>query len=847
MRSDELLRELKATIFWLSETCFKKCIYIFVHSQYLSKRKPFYKMKNAKRIYLSLILLSSVILSANHAFAQSARLQVIHNAAGILLDTVDVYLNGTRFDNVAFRTATPLLTVPSGSYRFSVNHRSSSDSADQVLFSQIVSFGSTNANLIVVCGVDSPANYASNPDSRSTGLRIIQRRNMLVTASSGVATTIIHGVTDAPGVDVVARPNASISSGLRYGDTTNNLFPAAVATAFDLRVAGTNTVVKTYNAPFQSFNRRSLVVLASGFLNPLTNQNGSAFKVIAVDTAGNVVTLDEVARMQIINNCPDVILNSVDVWMNNTKIASALDYRKATPMLTVKEGNYTITVTKRNSPDTSGTNVISRFTVTIESGKTYLGIASGVVDTSQYASNPNGINRRFELLGTDMFNEFTSSSQVNIMVSNGTPDAPELDINRLTPSAAKLGNDLSFKNGLSFVSLSAANGLLNITNNDSTVMFGTYRISLSGQGSKTAVLLTSGFKASAGNFTGSSIFQPILVFNDGSVQALNKLSSDVQVVHNSPDSTIEMVDIYIDGERALNNFKFRTATPFITLDAYKPYAIAIADSGSTSSATAFFNTTLTLDSSSNYYVIATGVRTPVNYDVNPNGQNISFNLATYKGAQKLAAYAKNVDLLFYHGATDLSMVTAKGLGQVQFLCKEKIFGQFHGYGFHSAQENLRFEVTDTSGYKEDMFGNLKDHQGKAGLVFASGFRRETGNQKRYPLMLMVAWPDGNVDSIAPARLIGLDEKNSNIESASFGCYPNPASTELNIVFNLNNAASVKIIMMDVTGKMKKNYSVEADFGKNEMNIPTAELSSGMYFITIQSGTQSISKKVLINQ
>jgi len=79
-----------------------------------------------------------------------------------------------------------------------------------------------------------------------------------------------------------------------------------------------------------------------------------------------------------------------------------------------------------------------------------------------------------------------------------------------------------------------------------------------------------------------------LVFNDGSVQALNKLSSDVQVVHNSPDSTIEMVDIYIDGVLALNNFKFRTATPFITLDAFKPYAIAIADSGSTSSASAFF-------------------------------------------------------------------------------------------------------------------------------------------------------------------------------------------------------------------------------------------------------------------
>jgi hypothetical protein len=804
-------------------------------------------MKHAKRIYLSLILLSSVVLTATQAFAQNARLQVIHNAAGILLDTVDVYLNGTRFNDVAFRTATPLLTIPAGSYLFSVNHRSSSDSADQVLFSQTVSFGSTNANLIVVCGVDSPANYAANPDTRPTAVRIIQRRNMLVAASSGVATTIIHGATDAPGVDIVARPNTALSSGLRYGDTTNNLFPAAVATAFDLRVAGTSTIVKTYNAPFQSFNRRSLVVLASGFLNPPTNQNGSSFKIIAVDTAGNVVTLDEVARLQIINNCPDVILNSIDVWMNNTKVASALDFRKASSMITIKQGTYTVTVTKRNSPDTTGTNVINRFSTTLLSGKTYLGIATGVVDTNQYAANSEGINRGFELIGTDNFSEFAGSGQISLMVVNGTPDAPQLDLNRITPSFVKFGNNLSFKNNLSVVSLSAANGLLNITNSDSTVMFGTYRISLANQGGRTAVLLTSGFKSATGNFTGSPLFQPILVFNDGSVQLLNKLSSDAQIVHNSPDSTIEVVDVYIDGVRALNNFKFRGATPFLTLDAFKPYAIAIADSGSNSATEAFFNTSLTLDSSTNYYVIATGVRTPANYITNPNGRSIGFSLVTYKGAQKRALFTKNVDLLFYHGATDLSLVTAKGLGQVQFLCKEKLYGQFHGYGAHSAQENLRFDVSDTSGYKEDMFGNLKDHQGKAGLVFASGFRNETGNQKRFPLMLMVAWPDGNVDSIAPARLIGMEDDNHFIESSSMICYPNPATSEVNLSFRLKSDAVIYANITDITGKVMRQIKLDAVFGHNEVVIPTANLSSGMYFIIINSGTQVLSKKVLINQ
>ena len=49
------------------------------------------------------------------SFAQTARLQVIHNAADPLAASVDVYINGNKaLDNFAFRTATPFIDVPSG-------------------------------------------------------------------------------------------------------------------------------------------------------------------------------------------------------------------------------------------------------------------------------------------------------------------------------------------------------------------------------------------------------------------------------------------------------------------------------------------------------------------------------------------------------------------------------------------------------------------------------------------------------------------------------------------------------------------------------------------------------------
>ena len=60
-------------------------------------------MKNLKALLMMLIFMGMTNL-----FAQTARLQVIHNAADPGAVSVDIYLNGTLLlDNFAFRDATP--------------------------------------------------------------------------------------------------------------------------------------------------------------------------------------------------------------------------------------------------------------------------------------------------------------------------------------------------------------------------------------------------------------------------------------------------------------------------------------------------------------------------------------------------------------------------------------------------------------------------------------------------------------------------------------------------------------------------------------------------------------------
>jgi hypothetical protein len=56
----------------------------------------------------------------------------------------------------------------------------------------------------------------------------------------------------------------------------------------------------------------------------------------------------------------------------------------------------------------------------------------------------------------------------------------------------------------------------------------------------------------------------------------------VQVIHNSADAAAAEVDVYINGTLTLDNFKFRTATPFLDLPAGVNINVGIAPATSTS-------------------------------------------------------------------------------------------------------------------------------------------------------------------------------------------------------------------------------------------------------------------------
>ncbi|HTF03699.1 MAG TPA: T9SS type A sorting domain-containing protein [Bacteroidia bacterium] len=84
--------------------------------------------------------------------------------------------------------------------------------------------------------------------------------------------------------------------------------------------------------------------------------------------------------------------------------------------------------------------------------------------------------------------------------------------------------------------------------------------------------------------------------------------------------------------------------------------------------------------------------------------------------------------------------------------------------------------------------------------------------------------------------------------ASFGTvatYPNPANESVNVNVTLNNNEAVVITMYNALGQAVITESRNMNTGSNTVQLNTANLDAGVYFLTVAAGTASTTSKVVI--
>jgi hypothetical protein len=107
---------------------------------------------------------------------------------------------------------------------------------------------------------------------------------------------VIHGAPDAPTVDVnVEVFNLRIVNNASYTDQTGYLPVPASSYTLDLQDSSGTYYIKEVWCQASALAGKSGVALASGFLNPATNNNGPSFGIwVALPTGGNLIPLSEV-------------------------------------------------------------------------------------------------------------------------------------------------------------------------------------------------------------------------------------------------------------------------------------------------------------------------------------------------------------------------------------------------------------------------------------------------------------------------------------------------------------------------------------------------------------------------
>jgi hypothetical protein len=177
----------------------------------------------------------------------------------------------------------------------------SSAGAQDILATFNVTLDDGKTYIAVANGVLDPTKYAANPDMKNTAFTLFTSdmgQEAAINASE-VDLKVLHGATDAPAVDVIARGVGTLVNDAAYGDMTPYFAVPAGSYTLDITPAMDNaTVVASFTADLSGLAGGAAVVFASGFLSPANNQNGEAFGLYAALPDGTVVNLSPVTSVR---------------------------------------------------------------------------------------------------------------------------------------------------------------------------------------------------------------------------------------------------------------------------------------------------------------------------------------------------------------------------------------------------------------------------------------------------------------------------------------------------------------------------------------------------------------------
>jgi hypothetical protein len=294
-----------------------------------------------------------------------------------------------------------------------------------------------------------------------------------------------------------------------------------------------------------------------------------------------------------------------------------------------------------------------------------------------------------------------------------------------------------------------------------------------------------------------------------------------------------MVDVWLnDGAMPLlDDFAFRTASPFINAPAGEFFDVSIALPTSMDTTGALYRETFILESNRTYIVVASGTVGSGTYS-----PATPFSLEVIANAREMAADPMDVDVIVWHGATDAPMVdvveSQVGAGTI---VDDISYGEAQGY-LELTPADYDLNVTDMSG-ATTLFSydaNLSAFTGAALTVLASGFVDPSANNNASAFGLWVASGAGG----ALIELTNITSVEDLSTISNIVAYPNPAVDVLNISLDSEQSGDFVVSIFSSTGQLIQQTFTQVVAGNNQLVLDVNDLSKGTYIIQVSDNNSS---------
>lgn len=546
--------------------------------------------------------------------------------------------------------------------------------------------------------------------------------------------------------------------------------------------------------------------------------------------------LAQTARIQVIHNSADAAAAEVDVYVNGALLLDDFAFRTATPFVDVPSG-VDLTIGIAPGTSTGPQDIIPglSFTYNLNANETYVLVANGIVSASGYDPVP--------AFGIDVFapgrEASATAGNTDILVVHGSTDAPTVQVAETGVLAgAVVVPPFSFGDfSSSYLEVPAVDLTLEIQLSDGTpVVAYSAPLNTLGLADAALVAVASGFLDPSNNSNGPAFGIWVALPSGGPMVELpvaTEPMARLQVIHNSADAAAAEVDVYVNGALLLDDFAFRTATPYIDVPAGVDLTIGIAPGNSTSAGDAIAEFGYNLADGATYVLVANGIVSSSGYS-----PATMFDLYAAEGREQ-ALQSMNTDVMVFHGSTDAPVVdvaeTAVLGGAV--VVDDIAYGEFQGY-LEVAAVDLVLQVQTTDGTPVVAYQAPLGSLGLAGeaiVVLASGFLDPSMNSNGPGFGLYVALPAGG-----PLVALPLATAMDEMAAERIHMWPNPANDILNI--QVENDAATHFQLFDATGRVVMEQPI-AD-RSSTLAIDISMIPAGSYFLRM-AGAMSLTPITIV--